>query len=359
MKAASAIQPNLRRLWRATFLFGFLASPVLANQFEECVGRYQLALPGIAQPATVTPRVVDRKYVEEPIQFPDGQPANLSTFRVNGRFEITRELTLAEYVAFKDVLKRRIDEAGRDNKDLLRIEMSTDRPHAYAYFGSASSGFSIYADGQMVTFRTAGYGDNAEAGKAKIQKILNGLAFRKDFEVPRGAGVCLPGVFVALEENDHRDVGVTYRLKEHPDVTILFKDKTSAKPIEMVDVHNMPVGRRTNLTSREQNEFVWKYSGLGRAVKLDHDPLPFQNVELDGRKGVSSFGTITRDDGTIDFAYLATVQGDPNAAVDTPDLMLLVQRTAKYAKGSPPVSKDELKKIAKDIAASVIRRPVQ
>ena len=70
---------------------------------------------------------------------------------------------------------------------------------------------------------------------------------------------------------------------------------------------------------------------------------------------------VMRTDDTIDYGYLAVVRGDPQAKVDTPDLMLYVIRDAKnaVAKGKKPIDKDEVLKMAEAIAASVKHRPVQ
>jgi hypothetical protein len=69
---------------------------------------------------------------------------------------------------------------------------------------------------------------------------------------------------------------------------------------------------------------------------------------------------LTRQDDQIDYGYLAASAGDHLAKEDTPRLMLYVIRDAKnaQAKGIEPIGKDEFFKLAKDIAASVKRRPV-
>jgi hypothetical protein len=85
--------------------------------------------------------------------------------------------------------------------------------------------------------------------------------------------------------------------------------------------------------------------------------MPYHSVTLDGREGIATSATITRDDGATDFGYLATVQGDPNASVDTPDLLLLVELTATNAKDNPPVSAEDIDGIGKAISASIKRRP--
>lgn len=102
---------------------------------------------------------------------------------------------------------------------------------------------------------------------------------------------------------------------------------------------------------------MWGYDyGIGKQIKL-HGVMPYLSVTVDGREGVAASAIITRDDGATDFGYLATVQGDPNAPVDTPDLLLLVERTAANSKGRSPVSAEDIDEIGKAISASIKLRP--
>ena len=172
---------------------------------------------------------------------------------------------------------------------------------------------------------------------------LANLRMRQPYEIPHGTGACLPGIFVAENGTENvTNVGVTIRLKEHPDVTIFFLDRTA--------------GDLSKMTSRQRNEFVWTSDAVGRVIHL-HGPLRYRPTLMAGRLGTASFATVTRYDGATDYAYLVTIQGDPKASVDTPDLELLVERTAKYAKGVPPVSGDELERIAKAIAPAARESP--
>ncbi|WP_108506370.1 MULTISPECIES: T6SS immunity protein Tli4 family protein [unclassified Paraburkholderia] len=157
----------------------------------------------------------------------------------------------------------------------------------------------------------------------------------------------MPNVFVADKGTDAaRQVGVTFRLKNHPDVTISFLDEKA-------------LATDPKLTSRQKSEFVWGYEyGIGKRIKLV-GATPYRTATLDGREGVETSAIITRDDDSTDYGYLALVQGDANAPADRPNLLVLVERNAKYAKGNPPVSAEELDLMAKGIAASVRRRPPQ
>jgi hypothetical protein len=86
-----------------------------------------------------------------------------------------------------------------------------------------------------------------------------------------------------------------------------------------------------------------------------------RRVKLAGYNGLASFMQLTRDDGGVEYGYLAIVRGDPDAREDTPDLMLYMIRNAERAraKGQEPISKEAFIEMAETIAASVKRRPVQ
>lgn len=59
----------------------------------------------------------------------------------------------------------------------------------------------------------------------EVLSLLNRFHTRKLYEVPIGQGFCMPYGFIAGDSgHEKRNMGVTYRLKEHPDVTIFFQD---------------------------------------------------------------------------------------------------------------------------------------
>ena len=147
----------------------------------------------------------------------------------------------------------------------------------------------------------------------------------------------------------YRDIAVTYRLRDHPDVTVLLKDATAAS-----------APNKEVLTAKYRtNDFWAQYGGGTTDFKSAWSPVA-RDVNLAGQSGMQTFVQFVRKDGTQDFGYLAVAPGDPDAKEDTPDLMLYVIRDAKNAKakGIEPVSKEALLEMAQTIAASVRRRPV-
>ncbi|WP_310631929.1 T6SS immunity protein Tli4 family protein [Paraburkholderia sp.] len=322
----------------ASVLFVLSTTHVLAAPQEECVGRYRLTLPSEADVAMTTEKAFVGQQIS-PIRFADDRAAPLSSFIYNGTFAISKDVSRNDYDVFvKEAKANVVASAGKPYADQRFSTIETDDPNSFAWKGPKTSGFYTYIDGTAISF---------VARSPSEQRALEALEHSKARaagEVPATRGVCLPGIFVESDQPDYaRDVGVTYRLKAHPDVLIFFRD---SKALE-----NQP-----KLTSRQQSEFVWTGGfGVGKKVKL-HGVLPWRTVKLDGREGVGSFGTITRDDDSTDFGYLVTVQGDPAAATDTPDLLLYVERNASASQGKPPVTADEIEKIGEEVAASIKRR---
>ena len=134
-------------------------------------------------------------------------------------------------------------------------------------------------------------------------------------------------------------------------------------PAEQLDTAVSRLALERGCTRYSQDGPTWQATELvsstcRKRIKL-HGIMPYRSVTLDRREGIATSATITRDDDSTDYGYLATVQGDPSATVDTPNPLLLVERNAKYTNGNPPVSAEELDQIAEGIARSIKRRPIQ
>lgn len=322
-----------------------VSSRAMADARQECVGRYELTMPGDADVALTIPTAFSKPQ-ENPIRFSDDQPAVHSAFIYDGTFRITGSMSHADFGSILDGIKTRVSSssASTDENGWFKA-IPAGRPDAFAWAGHRAAGFYIYENGRAISFRESS--SDPSVAKKRTEAVLQGLSARRTNEIPKGDGVCLPDMFVADNGKDStRQVGITFRLKNHPDVTIFFLDEKALA----VD---------PKLTSKQKSEFVWGYEyGIGKRIRLV-GAAPYRTVKLDGREGVETSAIITRDDGSTDYGYLATVQGDSNAPVDTPNLLLLVERNAKYAKGNAPVSAEELDLMAKGIAASIRRRVAQ
>ena len=187
---------------------------------------------------------------------------------------------------------------------------------------------------------------------ALLEQSLKRFRPRALFDIPPETdnGLCMPYVFIADEDKNkgkiHREIHVTFRLKAHPDVEIYFMDDSATMPDPNLKVV-MDAKRELESFWRQYREKELQLEGgLERG---------FRTVHLAGREGVATRVNITRQDDAEDYGYTAYVKGDDVAVEDTPNLMLYVIRTAAHTRGTP-MSKNEVFKLAEQIAASVKRR---
>ena len=213
--------------------------------------------------------------------------------------------------------------------------------------------YAILRVGTNIVGWTASGGDYI---KEYYQIILTGLRPRPTFDVPKASGVCLPYIFVKDDGKNPRHIGMTYRLKAHPDITIWLED---ASPI-IVGPHMNP----EKFTAKGKAAFFWEQHQqiLSGIKSLWPFGMAFRDTTMAGQKGVKTFVELTREDPaqTKDYGYLVSVRGDPEARDDKPDLMLYVIQDSINAtqRGIKPLGKDEFLKMAETIAASVKRREV-
>lgn len=196
--------------------------------------------------------------------------------------------------------------------------------------------------------------EDRERVEKEYRTLLDGIRQRPLFDVPHEPGVCLPYAFIRDDGTTRRHIGMTYRLREHPDVTIWLEDANATA--------DGPHVRSETLTARYRAKFFWEQD-YKNAKRVASEWTPgYRRTEIDGREAVETFVKLVRyEDNIEDYGYLAVVRGDPDAAEDSPDLMLYVIRDAANAtkRGIAPIGRDELLEMARTIAASVRKRPVQ
>lgn len=314
----------------------------------ECVGRYQLALPGDVEVALAKPSLFPLQSSRNPYVFEDGKTAPYSGTTYEGGFSVTHFVTSEEVSSIVKKNQEITDKAKSEyikNGDLQTAERLAWLPLAAndAYAWRAGNEIDLYLLRGNRLFNWRG-GDTKEyeKNKAFMLKLIDSFRLRALFEIPKESGMCIPYGFIPDDGNAWQKAGVTMRLKDHPDVEIFFKEEPpSSDP-------------RMNLSARDELAFFWERRyGAAKEVRLKWPP--YRNVNLDNREGASTFVDIIRKDGSLDFGYAAYVNGDPQAVSDKPNLMLFIIRTASRAKDKP-VSERELKDIAQQIAASIKRR---
>jgi hypothetical protein len=334
----------------------------------DCVGRMQLSFPGDVEVAAVAlPTWLEKRRQAGADRrvgssFLDGQRAGWSQSQFLGGLLITQPLAPEERQAVvkevergrqavKKLSESQLAQQAGTSYSFRDLSVSPQSGYAWDFAGSKSAQLFI-ADHH---FAWQSYSGLSEADLERhFRIVISGLSVRATFTLPRVSGICAPYTFIRDDGQQRRSVATTYRLLEHPDVTILLKDSSAAGP-------QADNPRRDIFTAEYgSNDFWSQYKGIGQRVASVWSPA-YRSTKLAGQKGLASFVEITREDGIQDFGYLAVAPGDPEAKEDAPDLMLYVIRDAKNAKakGVEPIGKEALLEMAQTISASVKRRPVQ
>jgi hypothetical protein len=347
-------------------LFGALLSCNAKAEFwkSECVGRMQIRLPGEADVAGYSMRrlsnEIEVRVGQQQFEFSDGQEAGWSSLAYTGIVYVSNSITVTEYEALDRKVKERLEinrlaatENRRPNGEALifeNVEVASRRGLAW----HVSEFYTTFLQIQdHAFFWDVGGGAEKEKRNSRIaDTILNGISYRRANEVPTGPGVCMPYIFIRDDGTNHRRVAMTFRLKEHPDVTVVVDDSNSAA--SSAGNHNYGGG-----LGRQIDDFWIQFEQSGSVTRVESAwkspskrPLKFGETS-----GMDSFVKITRPGGVIDFGYLALAQ--MQRGQDEQRLQLHIISEASHAKkrGIAPVSESSFLGMAKQIAASIQHRP--
>lgn len=194
-----------------------------------------------------------------------------------------------------------------------------------------------------------------------IQSLMKHFRPRNLYEVPSEQGFCLPYGFISGDSGQEpHEMGVTYRLIDHPDVTIFFQDLGQA-PLR-------GEGETDEGSIKDAVIKMWAHSFLMGANKKEFLSPKWQSIKMDGREGIETYVKATYDHfpiynteghaeyhDYINYGYLAYIRSDKKVRNKKPGLLLYVSQTSWLVKDKPPMSKDELFEIAEKIARSVKR----
>ncbi|MFV5216166.1 T6SS immunity protein Tli4 family protein [Azonexus caeni] len=351
----------MRKKWIVLLIFVICGSAgcaetVPAEWPKECVGRLQLALPGKSDQAAYLFSELFRnhaQYGQPYMRFPDGEPAGLSQFSIA---DITHPLNASEK---NDALNKFIkiqEKIGDSYKEKVR-NVSTGKLIGKAwviqgkYVGlDALVNNSVFLWGQ----ETASEIEFTHV-EDKLKSLINALRPRPLFDVPAEPGLCLPYVFIPDGGQGGHAIAMTYRLKEHPDITINLRSKTAeSTPKEGDNI------RPDAVTNDFQTDLYWGayLANVVDARSLWHLPAK-RPMHMAGRSGLETFLAVVRSkDSEEDYIYHAVARGDPDEPEKAPDVRLVVEQNRQNAikRGIQPLTQDEVLKLSRQIAASVAVR---
>lgn len=363
---------NSIRIAFALALVGLLASAkaedhndlaLSSNLKTECVGRYQITLPSKVETALISDIRMDDHTVSPRFQFSDGSTASFSTGPEVSRLVSENEFNIfhSSYLDVRnEFIKQLIRQGNKKAQSITVLDITDTKPASFGLEANDYAEKFIYANQHLFYF----YGSDDNSNFIKTG-LLSTFQSRALYKIPNQPGVCFPYGFFADDGKKTRNIGVTMRLIDHPDVEIFFKD--SSYPLTAMDT----------LTPKQIIETFWEFGNRQVIKQAKMDWHGYRSIKMDNRDGTGLFVTLTRydhstyhgneseslgvpADGGTDYGYVAVVKGDPKAKEDTPSLMMYVIRTAARAraKGIEPVSKDDIKAIAESVMASIKRHPI-
>jgi hypothetical protein len=364
---------ELRKVFRVMSTVALLAADVSFAQSDtvtDCVGQMQLTLPGAAEMAVASKTYLEHQFSAFkrlnasppwPFQFSDGGIAAFSHLQGIAVTAVGQSLDAHDIKALRQAYVRdREAMANRANSG--SVKRSVERLALGANVDASRTawrGAAVVEIGERLALLSAD-ADRSLSDQQQSKKVSDALragvkklTVRPFGSVPDAAGLCLPYAFISDDGASYRDIAVTYRLREHPDVTILIKDVVAAK----LDGDQ---GERAKLAQYRIDDF-WSQYASGTSGLKSAWSSPYRSYSVEGRSGLKSFVRFVRPDGTEDFGFAAAVPGNAKAKVDEPDVMLYVVRDAKVAKskGLVPIDAEVLQSMAEEVAASIRHRSGQ
>jgi len=244
-------------------------------------------------------------------------------------------------------------------EDFNRIHgfLVKDDMNAFTVYSRRTYSVQINGDGRIYQFwakREPYLEDQSQTAEnqwhkkePEVKSLLSRFTPRELYEVPNKQGFCIPYGFIADDSGQEpHNMAVTYRLKEHPDVSIFVQDLGMAPD----------AGEETKMDPKEYVTWLWNWQYQWRSVNKELISPKWRTIEMDGRKGLGTFAKAEFEDGRVDYGYVAYVRGDHHARNVQPDLLVYVMQYSVQAKDRPPMDKKEIEKMAERIVASVKRR---
>ena len=338
---------------------------------NECIGYYQLQLPDDIE-VGIYP--AERIYTEDfgGIDSIFGEYHQLRSQGKNvtspySHFYYENYLVMVSEGNFGDLSKYKEQVAKKLSYDGDIYSIKNNSPSVFFLSYEHSHSLYIKDSNRLYQFMKGGGREFPPLGANKknlnlnnesdVLSLLERFRARKFYEIPPEKGFCLPYGFIANDSGtEDRDIAVTYRMNNHPDVMIVFQDASYQLPYKIpLNSDLTPV---KDYDAKDYAKWLWnKIYMLYPGQKRELLPTGWFSIEMDGRKGSGSFLQVTRKDGKKDYGYLAFVRADPKNSTQKPDLQVYVSSYSfLVTEEHPQISPDKLKALAEHIVSSVKHR---
>jgi hypothetical protein len=285
----------------------------LSAGMPECSGRLTFNLPGEFEIASVPYQtllknisVVSRS---PGFRFNDLEPAEFAKVRYLGPVLISGELKERE---ISDAVKIFKDEKNRRAKN-----KSTDvnRPFEIVNVQKFAKDFEAWSEGdelrvlfrlkQHLLYVSVDNSENVSENIASAVALSKNVEFREKSAVPPKNAICLP--YAVVKQGEQRalgEVATLYKLKSHPDVTIMVSDSTMFP--------NASSSTDRTMAEKAAINNFWGQNQLYADVEKIEKGFPLKNgktIELAGQKGTASYVRIIRKNGAVDYGYYGVSRG--------------------------------------------------
>lgn len=355
--------PRIKCLITAIFaslnaMSGSAAASVDAGERWDCSGRLKFMLLGDFEIASVPYWTLRSNLVmigpSTGFAFSDKQSADYASVLFSGTTLISEQLADDQISA---LIKEFVDATGRQKKrgihsprlpfEILPVRHIADNFYAWSAATEVRLLFRLQSRLYLMRINeTPQVAENADYA-LRLSKNIKG---RPPSSVPAANAICFP--YSSVTANDgpkYWNVSSLYKLKAHPDVTIMVSDAT------------LPREERAAKSREKSEKFLindfWGQNTLAEDVEKIERGYSLGNgrtVRLAKQKGVASYVKILRKNGVVDFGYYALSRGSPTEPAST-DIAISLMTNAKFAKakGVRPVTEDEFLRMVERLQNSV------
>lgn len=219
------------------------AEPASLDWPIECVGRMSIRLPGAVDVPGMTAEQFLTNSQSRSYKFSDGQDAFHARFQYGGNLAITAPLGAEQIDRLVKKQRQRFStvqtavekgelRAGSGAKLNLSKLDRADPAFGWRIFNETEVTLVAYPTipGHGLAWILSGLVEQSKKIDSAFESFRAGVRARPVFSVPSENGVCMPHLFVRDNGSDSagRHIAATYRLRAHPDVTIMLEDASAA-----------------------------------------------------------------------------------------------------------------------------------